>query len=67
MTSLPLAPEAIIQLAKCGYVKSRCSSSRCKCRKPGLKCTDLCICADYDDLCDNQLIDDVSSEDEDVE
>ena len=67
MTSLPLAPEAIIQLVKCGYVKSRCSSSRCKCRKAGLKCTDLCRCADYDDLCDNQLIDDVSSEDEDME
>ena len=57
MTSLPPAPEAIIQLVKCGYVKSRCSSSKCNYRKAGLKCTDLC---------DNQLIDDVSSEDEDM-
>ena len=49
MTSLPPAPEAIIQLVKCGYVKSRCSSSRCNCRRAGHKCTDLCSCADYDD------------------
>ena len=29
MTSLPPAPEAIIQLVKCGCVKSKCSSNRC--------------------------------------
>ena len=58
----PPAQEAIIQVVKCGHIKSLCSSSRSNCRKAGLKCTDLCNCADYDDLCDNGLIDDVSSE-----
>ena len=55
MTSLPPGPEAIIQLVNCGYVKSRCSSSKSNCRKAELKCTHLCSCAYYDDLCDNQL------------
>ncbi|KAL9976959.1 hypothetical protein ACROYT_G014308 [Oculina patagonica] len=58
MTSLPPAPEAIIQLVKCGCVKSRCSLNRCNCRKAELKCTDLCSCADSGDPCDNQLVDD---------
>lgn len=69
MTPLPPAPEAIIQLVKCGCAKSRCSSNRCNCRKAQLKCTDLCSCADYDDFCDNQLADesDDDPEDEDME
>jgi len=43
-TSLPPAPEAIIQLVKCGCIKTRCSTNRCNCRKAELKCTNLCSC-----------------------
>ena len=31
------APEAIIQLVKCGCQKNRCSNNRCHCGKSGLK------------------------------
>ena len=65
MTSLPPAPEAIIQLVKCGCIKTRCSPNRCNCWKAELKCTNLCNCADSGDLCDNQL--DTDAEDEEEE
>jgi len=52
MTKLPPAPEAIIQLVKCGCVKERCSTNRCQCRKAGLSCTDLCTCSDTES-CEN--------------
>ena len=65
MTSLPPAPEAIIQLVKCGCIKTRCSTNRCNCRKAELKCTNLCSCADSGDLWDNQL--DTDAEDEEEE
>ena len=65
MTSLPPAPEAIIQLVKCGCIKTRCSTNRRNCRKAELKCTNLCSCADSGDLCDNQL--DTDAEDEEEE
>ena len=42
MTTLPPAPEAIIFLVKCKCTKEGCSNNRCKCRKAGLTCTDLC-------------------------
>ncbi|XP_015750019.1 PREDICTED: uncharacterized protein LOC107329879, partial [Acropora digitifera] len=60
-TSLPPAPEAIIQLVKCGCIKTRCSTNRCNCRKTELKCTNLCSCADSGDLCDTD------ADDKDVE
>ena len=27
-------------------MKERCANNRCKCRKAGLTCTDLCSCSD---------------------
>ena len=41
MTTLFPAPEAVIELVRCGCSKSRCSSSRCNCKKAQLRCTDL--------------------------
>ena len=64
MTFLPPAPEAIIQLVKCGCIKTRCSTNRCNCQKAELKCTNLCSCADSGDLCDNQLDTDAEDEEE---
>jgi len=65
MTSMPPAPEAIIQLVKCACIKTRCSTNRCNCRKAELKYTNMCSCADSGDLCDNQL--DTDAEDEEEE
>ena len=64
MTSLPLAREVIIQLVKCGCIKTRCSTNRCNCQKAELKCTNLCSCADSGDLCDNKLDTDAGDEKE---
>lgn len=58
MTSQLPAPEAVIQLVKCGCSKSRCSTNRCNCRRAKLNCTDLCSCSDSNVPCDNQLEDD---------
>ena len=61
-TKLPPAPEAIIQLVKCGCSKERCSTNRCQCRKAELRCTDLCACSDSEP-CDN-VHDENESEDD---
>ena len=49
------APDVVLHLVKCGREKDRCANNRCKCRKAGLQCTDLCSCADHeeDDCCHN--------------
>ena len=64
MTTLPPAPEAVIELVKCGCSKERCSTNRCQCRRAGLLCTDLCSCSD-DSECENQNDDDQYQYDED--
>jgi len=53
MTKQAPAPQAIIQLVKCGCQKNRCSNNRCQCRKSGLNCTDLCSCCDSAEACEN--------------
>ena len=37
------APIALIELSMCGC-KTVCTTNRCKCRKNGLPCTDMCKC-----------------------
>ena len=41
MTSLPPAPDAVIELVRCSCKTSHCSSNRCNCGKAGLNCTCL--------------------------
>ena len=53
MTNLPLAPEAILQLVKCGCPKERCSTNRCQCHNASLNCTNLCACFKNRETCDN--------------
>ena len=53
ITTLPPAPEAVIQLVKCGCATERCSTNRRQCRKANLNCTDLCSCCDRGDICEN--------------
>ena len=52
MTKEVPAPEAIVQLVKCGCQKNRFSNNRCHCRKSGLNCTYLCSFCDSDDHCE---------------
>ena len=54
-TTLLPAPPAIIHFVKCGCMKDRCSTSRYQCQKAGLGCTDLCGCADGEDVCENRF------------
>ena len=48
MTKEAPAPEAIVQLVKCGCQKNRFSNSPCHCRKSGLNCTYFCCCCNSD-------------------
>jgi hypothetical protein len=54
-TPLPPAPDAIIQLVKCGCKKTNCLS-HCSCRLHNLACTELCLCGADDDTCTNTMI-----------
>ena len=54
LTTTPPAPEAIIEMVKCGCVKQQCSTNQCHCRKAGLTCTELCACSD-EEPCENAL------------
>lgn len=68
-TPLKPAPDAVLQLIKCGCAKERCVTNRCQCRKVGLPCTDLCRCMDSEedeDPCHNlgQKEDESGEEDE---
>ena len=53
MTTLPPAPEALLQLLKYGCSKSACDTSRCKCKSNNLYCTDFCSCGAETDGCKN--------------
>ena len=47
------APDAILQLVKCGCKKSSCMSSLCSCVQNNLVCTEMCFCGADDDICQN--------------
>ena len=67
MMRLPPAPDAVLDLVKCGCAKERCSTNRCQCWKAGLKCTDLCSCIDGgDEPCDNVADGDEQDSDENL-
>ena len=50
---IPPAPDAITYLVKCKCARERRSTKRCRCRKAGINCTDLCRCSDSGKLCEN--------------
>ena len=43
LTSIPLAPDSILQLVRCKCSKSQCNG-RCSCRENKMPCTELCNC-----------------------
>ena len=45
------APDAILQLVKCGCKKSSCMSSLCSCVQNNLVSTEMCFCGADDDIC----------------
>ena len=51
-TTLPPAPESIIHLTVC-HCKTKCVTVWCKCRKNGLKCSEMCHCLE----CENDRSD----------
>ncbi|MES9884199.1 MAG: hypothetical protein ABW185_25415 [Sedimenticola sp.] len=51
-TTLPPAPDGIVELVKCSCKRSRCAL-RCSCRIHQLACTELCICEADGELCTN--------------
>ena len=55
MTTLLPAPdhEVIIHLVKCRFVKERCTTKRCRYKKAGMNCKDLCGCSDKGEDCEN--------------
>ena len=53
VSTVPPAPEAVVELVKCSCVASRCSG-RCSCKSHNLPCTELCKCETSEEMCDNQ-------------
>ena len=54
-------PIALIELSSCSC-KSQCSSNRCRCRKNGFSCTDMCKCIECHNVTDLDEIDDAAVE-----
>ena len=68
LSEIPIAPESVIELVKCGCGISKCSR-RCTCRENNSLCTEVCKCG-ADEKCSNtntnyidQQVDDDSDED----
>ncbi len=58
------APQANIELVKCGRRKEQCSNKRHQCRKAGLHCTDICSSCESDyskKTCENPYEDNESA------
>jgi hypothetical protein len=70
MTTQPPTPDAVIHLIKCGCGSSRCATRQCKCKRAGLKCTELCKCSDDGQECENvelaAAVNDEESDDESI-
>ena len=52
LTRVSLAPQSILQLVKCGCVKSSCNR-RCSCQEHNVQCIELCTCEADPDICTN--------------
>ena len=62
LTKEPLAPDCVLELARCGCSKSQCSG-RCSCKEKDLTCTELCKCDP--DNCKNMMTNSIDSESDD--
>ena len=62
LTRVPLAPKSVLEMVKCGCVKSFCSG-HCSCKNNNLPCTELCACEADPDNCPNNADDDVADSD----
>ena len=60
-------PAAIIELIKCGCKVSKYATLQCKCKSSKLNCTDLCLCREYCELCENAGHEHTSDDGSDME
>ena len=70
VTALNPAPDAVIELVRCGCKKSLCTTNRCSCKKANLMCTEMCSCESADEECLNSgptIHADVSSDEDSQE
>ena len=44
------APDILLKVTQCACKVSKCSSSRCSCKKAKVPCSDLCKCSDCDNV-----------------
>ena len=44
-STLPVAPDCVMNCVYCLCKKTWCRSNKCSCKKAGLKCTSMCHCA----------------------
>jgi hypothetical protein len=69
VSKVPPAPEAVVELVRCGCGVSKCSGT-CSCKSNSLPCTDLCGCRADDEKCNNKNADqennDADEENEDL-
>ena len=64
MTTLPPAPESVIDLSLC-RCKTKCVSLRCVCRKNGMSCSEMCFCENCEN-CKNDSLCELDYEDDDI-
>jgi len=75
ITTLKPAPDAVIELTRCGCGTSKCIGGRCSCKKAGLPCTEMCACEASPEKCMNtepvnlmiDSDDETESDDDDVD
>lgn len=62
-----IAPPNILKTIFCACKKSHCKDGRCSCAEAGLKCTELCCCADCENVASHQQdeFDDVDADERD--
>ena len=64
MTDQLPAPDAVIEMSLC-ECRAGCKTMRCKCYKNQLECTEMCLCANFDNNGDES--DKFWSEDEETD
>jgi hypothetical protein len=63
MTTLPPAPEEVLDLTRCGC-HGACNTGRCSCFRQTVKCSEVCGC---EDTCQNSELDDDAVYDDDCD
>ena len=57
ITSVKPAPDAVVELVKCGCSVGMCRGGNCSCRRVGMLCTRMCTCEGVEETCTNTELD----------